>query len=74
MREHPEVAEQIGPKPKPYASVQAAAIALGLIKPRQRYEVNPDVNVSNAAKRIFELLGPDKTAALITQLTTLCTQ
>lgn len=74
MREHPEVAEQIGPKPKPYASVQAAAIALGLIKPRQRYEVNPDVNVSNAAKRIFELLGPDKTAALITQLTTLCTK
>ena len=74
MREHPEVAEQIGPKPKPYASVQAAAIALGLIKPRQRYEINPDVNVSNAARRIFELFGPDKTAALITQLTTLCTK
>lgn len=74
MREHPEVAEQIGPKPKPYASVQAAAIALGLIKPRQRYELNPEVNVTNAARRIYELLGPDKTAALITQLTTLCTK
>jgi hypothetical protein len=74
MREHPEVAEDIGPKPKKYASVQAAAIALGMIKPRQRYEVNPDVNITNAAKRIFELFGPDKTAQLVTQLTALLTK
>ena len=74
MREHPEVAEDIGPKPKTYASVQAAAIALGMIKPRQRYEVNPDANITNAAKRIFELFGPEKTANLITQLTALLTK
>ena len=74
MREHPEVAEDIGPKPKTYASVQAAAIALGMIKPRQRYEVNPDANITNAAKRIFELFGPDKTDQLITQLTALLTK
>ena len=74
MREHPEVAEDIGPKPKTYASVQAAAIALGMIKPRQRYEVNPDASIANAAKRIHELFGDDKTAELITHLTSLLTK
>jgi hypothetical protein len=71
MREHPGIEEEIGPKPKPYPSVQAAAIAKGLLSARKRYEVNPDVNIANAAKRIHELFGDQKTTELITQLNTL---
>lgn len=74
MREHPGIQDEIGPKPKQYPSVQAAAIAKGLIPPRKRYEVNPDASIANAAKRIHELFGDDKTAELITHLTTLITQ
>lgn len=74
MREHPGIQDQIGPKPKPFPSVQAAAIAKGLIPPRKRYEVNPDASIANAAKRIHELFGDDKTAELITHLTALITQ
>lgn len=74
MREHPGIQDEIGPKPKPFPSVQAAAIAKGLIPPRKRYEVNPDASIANAAKRIHELFGDDKTAELITHLTALITQ
>jgi hypothetical protein len=74
MREHPGIEEEIGPKPKPYSSVQAAAIAKGLIPARKRYEVNPDASIANAAKRIHELFGDDKTAELITHLTALITK
>ena len=74
MREHPGIQDEIGPKPKQYPSVQAAAIAKGLIPPRKRYEVNPDASIANAAKRIHELFGDDKTAELITHLTALITQ
>ena len=74
MREHPGIQDEIGPKPKPYQSVQAAAIAKGLIPPRKRYEVNPDASIANAAKRIHELFGDDKTAELITHLTALITK
>ena len=74
MREHPGIEEEIGPKPKPYPSVQAAAIAKGLIPARKRYEVNPDASIANAAKRIHELFGDDKTAELITHLTSLITK
>ena len=74
MREHPGIEEEIGPKPKPYPSVQAAAIAKGLIPARKRYEVNPDASIANAAKRIHELFGDDKTAELITHLTALITK
>ena len=74
MREHPGIEEEIGPKPKQYPSVQAAAIAKGLIPARKRYEVNPDASIANAAKRIHELFGDDKTAELITHLTALITK
>ncbi len=74
IREHPGIQDEIGPKPKPYPSVQAAAIAKGLIPPRKRYEVNPDASIANAARRIHELFGDDKTAELITHLTSLITQ
>lgn len=74
MREHPGIQNEIGPKPKPYPSVQAAAIAKGLIPARKRFEINPDSNIANAAKRIHELFGDDKTAELITHLTSLITK
>ena len=74
MREHPGIEKEIGPKPKPYPSVQAAAIVKGLIPARKRYEVNPDASIANAAKRIHELFGDDKTAELITHLTSLITK
>ena len=73
MREHPGIQNEIGPG-KTYPSVQAAAIAKGLIPARKRYEINPDANIANAAKRIHELFGDDKTAELITHLTALITK
>lgn len=63
-----DVVEQIGPG-RQFASVMAAAIHYGISKRRVRYEVTPDCNTGNAAARIVEVLGPSKTAELVTALT-----
>jgi len=67
QRLDPEVASKIG-KGKLYRSISHAAQELGIIARRQRYEVNPEVDVDNAADRIVAVLGADKTAALVAAL------
>lgn len=64
----PHVQEEIGPG-RQFTSVMAAAVHYGIAKRRVRYEVTPDCNTSNAAARIVEVLGTDKTAELVTALT-----
>lgn len=64
----PHVQEEIGPG-REFPSVMAAAVHYGIAKRRVRYEVTPDCNTSNAAARIAEVLGADKTAELVTALT-----
>lgn len=68
QRIDPDVASKIG-KGKPYRSINHAAQELGVVARRQRYEVNPEVDVDNAADRIVAVLGADKTADLVAALT-----
>lgn len=68
QRVDPDVAGKIG-KGKPYRSINHAAQELGIVARRQRYEVNPEVDVDHAADRILHVLGKDKAAELITALT-----
>ena len=68
QRLDPEVASKIG-KGKPYRSINHAAQELGIVARRQRYEVNPEVDVKNAADRIVAVLGTDKAAELVAALT-----
>lgn len=69
QRVDPDVASKIGPG-KPYRSINHAAQELGIVARRQRYELNPDVGIPNAAVRIVEVLGPDKAAELVAAITT----
>ena len=68
QRVDPDIAGKIG-RGKPYRSINHAAQELGIVARRQRYELNPEVDVSNAADRIVAVLGADKTAELIAALT-----
>lgn len=68
LRVDPDVASKIG-KGKLYRSINHAAQELGIVARRQRYEVNPEVDVDNAADRIVAVLGTDKAAELVTALT-----
>ena len=63
-----DVVAEIGPG-KQFESVAAAARHYGITKERQRYEVSPSVNISNAAARIVEVLGTDKAAELVAAMT-----
>lgn len=67
LRKDPGIADKIG-KGKDYASINAAAQALGLIAARNRYELNADSNLSNAATRIVDVLGAEKAATLLAHL------
>jgi hypothetical protein len=68
QRLDPEVATKIG-KGKPYRSINHAAQELGIVARRQRYELNPEVDLDHAAERILHVLGADKAAELVTALT-----
>jgi hypothetical protein len=68
QRLDPEIASKIG-KGKPYRSINHAAQELGIVARRQRYELNPEVDVKNAADRIVHVLGTDKAAELAAALT-----
>jgi hypothetical protein len=67
QRIDPDIASKIG-RGKQYRSINHAAQELGIVARRQRYEVNPEVDVDNAADRIVAVLGVDKTAALVAAL------
>jgi hypothetical protein len=67
LRLDPEVASKIG-KGKLYRSINHAAQELGIVARRQRYELNPDVGIPNAAIRIVEVLGKEKAAELAAAL------
>ena len=69
----PHVQEEIGPG-RQFASVMAAAVHYSIAKRRVRYEVTPDCNTNNAATRIVEVLGPAKSAELVTAITLQLTQ
>jgi hypothetical protein len=69
----PDIQDRIG-KGLEFASINAAAQALGVVPKRQRYELNPEVNTSNAAARIVDILGPAKAAELVTAITLQLTQ
>ena len=68
LRIDPDVASKIG-KGKLYRSINHAAQELGIVARRQRYELNPEVDVENAADRILTVLGADKAAELVAALT-----
>jgi hypothetical protein len=68
QRVDPDIAGKIGPG-KQYRSINHAAQELGIVARRQRYELNPDVGIPNAAARIVEVLGPDKAAELVAAIT-----
>jgi hypothetical protein len=68
----PDIQDRIG-KGLEFASINAAAQALGVMPKRQRYELNPEVNTGNAAARIVDILGPAKAAELTTAITLLLT-
>jgi len=68
QRIDPDVASKIG-RGKPYRSINHAAQELGVVARRQRYEVNPEVDVDNAADRILAVLGADKASELVAALT-----
>lgn len=67
LRKDASIADKIG-KDKEYPSIHAAAQALGLISVRNRYELNADSNLSNAATRIVDVLGAEKAATLLAHL------
>jgi len=69
----PDIQDRIG-KGLEFASINAAAQALGVMPKRRRYELNPEVNTNNAATRIVEVLGPAKAAELVTAITLELTQ
>lgn len=70
LQKDADIADKIG-KGKQYRSINAAAQHHGLISKRKRYEINPEVNLNNAAIRIVEVLGPAKAAELMTAITKL---
>ena len=67
LRKDASIADKIG-KDKEYPSIHAAAQAFGLIAARNRYELNADSNLSNAATRIVDVLGAEKAATLLAHL------
>jgi len=67
QRVDPDIAGKIGPG-KEYRSINHAAQELGIVARRQRYELNPDVGIPNAAARIVEVLGKAKAAELVAAL------
>ncbi len=69
----PDIQDRIG-KGKEYASINAAAQSLGVISKRQRYELNPDVNLGKAAGRIVDVLGKGKAAELVNKLSFLISE
>ena len=73
LQKDADIADKIG-KGKQFRSVNAAAQHHGLISKRKRYELNPEVNLNNAAIRIVEVLGPAKAAELMTTITLLLTE
>jgi len=73
LRLDPDVQDKIG-KGKEYASINAAAQSLGVITKRQRYELNPDVNLGKAAGRIVDVLGKGKAAELVNKLSLLISE
>jgi len=70
LQKDADIADKIG-KGKQFRSINAAAQHHGLISKRKRYEVNPDVNLNNAANRLVEVLGSEKAGALAVKLTRL---
>lgn len=70
LQKDADIADKIG-KGKQYRSINAAAQHHGLVSKRKRYEINPEVNLNNAAIRIVEVLGPAKAAELMTAITKL---
>ena len=70
LQKDADIADKIG-KGKQYRSISAAAQHHGLVSKRKRYEINPEVNLNNAAIRIVEVLGPAKAAELMTAITKL---
>jgi len=70
LQKDADIADKIG-KGKQYRSINAAAQHHGLVSKRKRYEINPEVNLNNAAVRIVEVLGPAKAAELMTAITKL---
>tara|TARA_R100001509_G_scaffold165283_1_gene146197 strand:- start:73 stop:753 length:681 start_codon:yes stop_codon:yes gene_type:complete len=70
LQKDADIADKIG-KGKQFRSINAAAQHHGLIPKRKRYEVNPDVNLNNAANRLVEVLGSEKAGALAVKLTRL---
>ena len=67
LQKDAEIADKIG-KGKQFRSINAAAQHHGLVSKRKRYEINPEVNIGNAANRIVGVLGKEKTAELISAL------
>jgi hypothetical protein len=65
-----DIADKIG-KGKQYRSINAAAQDYNLVPKRVRYEINPEVNLNNAAIRIVQVLGRAKAAELMTAITKL---
>lgn len=70
LQKDADIADKIG-KGKQYRSINAAAQHHGLVSKRKRYEINPEVNLNNAAIRIVEVLGPAKAVELMTAITKL---
>ena len=68
LRKDADIAEKIG-KGKQFRSINAAAQHHNLIPKRKRYEINPEVNLSNAVNRLVEVLGREKAAELAARLT-----
>lgn len=67
QRIDPGIADKIG-KGKPYRSINHAAQELGILARRQRYELNPEVDIEHAAEKIVKILGSDKAAELVTAI------
>jgi len=70
LQKDADIADKIG-KGKQYRSINAAAQDYNLVPKRVRYEINPEVNLNNAAIRIVEVLGRAKAAELMTAITKL---
>lgn len=67
LQKDADIADKIG-KGRQFRSVNAAAQHYGLVSKRKRYEINPEVNITNAANRIADVLGREKTLQLISAL------
>ena len=68
LQKDADIADKIG-KGKQFRSINAAAQHHNLISKRKRYEINPEVNLSNAVNRLVEVLGREKAAELAARLT-----